>query len=195
MLYPYIAFLVRTSPSSSLITSSLRLARARNKDNKKVIVIIQLDNSILVATLPKNRRKTNPVAIQQTSRIANFFKIIEYAIFNNIYAHMIQIPAELTNNPQMLIEKIIQDNPKITPSKEEISPLAKGLFFFSGCFVSASRSNQSLNIYTVLAAREKAIKAKDAPLKMYHWFSCPEKKTGANTNPFLIQCFGRNIII
>ena len=108
---------------------------------------------------------------------------------------MIQIVTELIKNPQMLIETMIQDNPKITPSKEEITPLAKGRVFFSGCFASASRSNQSFNVYTVLAAREKAIKAKNASLKMPHWFSCPEKKTGANTNPFLIQCFGRNIII
>ena len=171
MLYPYIAFLVRTSPSSSLITSSLLLARARNKDNKKVIVIIQLDNSILEATLPTNRRKTNPVAIQQTSIIATFFKIIEYAIFNKIYVHMIQIVTELMKNPQILIETMIQDNPKIKPSKEEITPLGKGRVFFSGCFASASRSNQSFNIYTVLAAREKAIKAKNASLKMPNWFS------------------------
>ena len=138
MLYPYIAFLVRTLPSSSLITSSLRLERARNKANKNVIVIIQLDNSILVATLPTNRRKTNPVAIQQTSIIATFFKIIEYAIFNKIYVHMIQIVTELMKNPQMLIETMIQDNPKITPSKEEITPFSKrtSLFFRVFCICS-----------------------------------------------------------
>ena len=71
----------------------------------------------------------------------------------------------------MLIETMIQDNPKITPSKEEITPLAKGRVLFSGCFASASRSNQSFNVYTVLAASEKAIKAKNSSLKMPHWFS------------------------
>ena len=58
-------------------------------------------------------------------------------------------------------------NPPIDPSSKDKEPEANGLLHFFGWFLSASRSNKSLKIYTDEATQLKAKNAKtDSNIKL-----------------------------
>ena len=76
-----------------------------------------------------------------------------------------------------------------------IFPLAIGLFFFIGCFLSASKSAISFNIYILLAVNENKKKVTTARSTDFVSKNLPAKIKAVKTNIFFIQCFGLHDII
>jgi len=72
-LYPFKDFLISVD-ESEIIISSLRLPSAIKTASKNVMIIIQWLTGTLDDVAPANTLKTKPVAMQNMSMIAMFFK-------------------------------------------------------------------------------------------------------------------------
>ena len=64
-------------PLSSSSTSSLRLARARNRASKKVVMMMKCDNATFMAREPTKSLMTKPVAMMNMSKMAMCLSLSE----------------------------------------------------------------------------------------------------------------------
>ena len=70
-------------------------------------------------------------------------------------------------------------------------PAAIGLFFFLGCFRSASTSLASLNRYPLLETRQKPAKANMVCCQASQLLNSKENTIAANRKTFFAHCLGR----
>ena len=98
-LYPLIDFLNFTLCSSNNKTSSLRLANAKNKANKKVIKIIHMLEWTWLTTEPENIRNKNPIAMIYTSIKEKYQPYLHIGNVRQV-AKILSIQQIKTNNPK-----------------------------------------------------------------------------------------------